>query len=147
MSARGSTMLVTETLIVEECCTCGILFGMPESFQEECRKKPGISNGKGFYCPNGHQQWYTGKTEAQKEREKRIAAEQLAERERTRRLAAQDQAAAAERRASAAKGQLTKERKRATASVCPVPECKRSFVQMRRHLETKHQGYQIPAGT
>jgi DNA repair exonuclease SbcCD ATPase subunit len=44
-----------------------------------------------------------------------------------------------ERRLSAQKAQTTKARKRAAAALCPC--CNRSFVQLRRHMETKHPGY------
>ena len=40
-------------IVRETCCVCGIVFGM----EEEYRKRKS-EEGDGFYCPNGHKQWY-----------------------------------------------------------------------------------------
>lgn len=37
-----------------ECCDCGIIFQVPEDFDENRQE-----DGKRFYCPNGHWQVYT----------------------------------------------------------------------------------------
>jgi hypothetical protein len=37
-----------------ECCECGILFQIPESYDENRRE-----DGGEFFCPNGHGQSYT----------------------------------------------------------------------------------------
>lgn len=38
----------------ETCCNCGIVFSMTAGRMAELRH-----NGKDFYCPNGHAQYYT----------------------------------------------------------------------------------------
>lgn len=47
---------------METCCKCGIPFYMPTYHQ----KRLLANKGEIFYCPSGHPQHYTGKTEAQK---------------------------------------------------------------------------------
>ena len=39
---------------VEQCCSCGVPFAMTKETYENY-----LSNGRNFYCPNGHQQHYT----------------------------------------------------------------------------------------
>lgn len=137
---RLQTLTITrkESLITETCSGCGILYAMPESFQKER-----LADKRTFYCPNGHTQTYTGKTEAQKLRE------QLDEERRGRQRAeqnvaywsdeAKEQRERAEherRRANGYKGHATRITKRAKAGVCPC--CNRSFENLRRHMTSKH---------
>lgn len=55
----------------EECIKCGMVYWVPNGWQEQRKQKHDT-----FYCPNGHTQFYTGQTEAEKlraelDREKR----------------------------------------------------------------------------
>jgi hypothetical protein len=43
-----------------QCCVCGIVFGMPERYVKARR-----NDHKEFYCPNGHNQAFLGKTEGE----------------------------------------------------------------------------------
>jgi hypothetical protein len=86
----------------------------------------------GIYCPLGHKWVFSGEGEAARVKRQLEWAQQ-----REGRLAAErDQAKASAR---AQKGAATRARRRAAAAVCPC--CKRSFVQLRRHMETKHPDY------
>lgn len=119
------TFTDTVTFVVEECCNCGCLFALTSDMQKRLRNKPGET----FYCPRGHAQYYTGKTEEQKQRERAERLErQLANRDEDLRSA----------RASliATKGQLTKAKKRADAGICQ--HCKRSFANVSRHVAHMH---------
>jgi hypothetical protein len=101
MSNRGLPYTETHTLVSEECCACGVLFGIPNRMQKRLRE-----SHDSFYCPNGHSQSYVGKSEATKARER---AEQLAQQ-----LASREDDLRAERMAHAAtKGKLTKAETRA----------------------------------
>jgi len=40
---------ISDTLYVTTCCTCGIVFGIPDRFDNALRR-----NGSNFHCPNGH---------------------------------------------------------------------------------------------
>lgn len=129
-----------DTVITTRCYLCGVVFGMPAEMDRERRQ-----DHKTFYCVNGHAQHYTGKTEAQKQRERAEEAERAAERMRVSRDAARDQAEAAERRRAAAKGQLTKVKKRVANGVCPC--CNRTFADLAAHMSTKHPDYAGLAAT
>lgn len=107
-------------LDVIQCYLCGVIFGMNSDMN-----KKRIQDHREWYCPNGHPQVYTGKTEAQK------LKEQLAEEQR--KLAnAQFELMMKEKEAK-------KLRKRVSNGICPC--CHRSFIQMSRHMKTKHPDY------
>jgi len=42
------------------CCECGISFWVPTEFNQQLLKRQNT-----FYCPSGHPQSYTGKTDVQ----------------------------------------------------------------------------------
>lgn len=126
-----ATLTYTEKLYVQSCCTCSIKFAVPADFDEERR-----TDHKSFWCPAGHSQSYTGKTEAQKLRD-RLEAE---ERKAASLLAQRDQAIAeADHQAAVArgyKGALAKTKKRIGRGVCPC--CNRHFADVERHMASKH---------
>ena len=109
--------------VTEECCRCGVLFAMTKELRDHR-----LSDKGEFYCPNGHQQSYVGETDAQKA--KRLEARLVAEK---------DQRQAAERRAERARKEAARLKRRAQAAACPC--CNRTFVQLARHLKTKHPEY------
>jgi hypothetical protein len=127
---------VAVDLWITDCASCGVIFAIPRALEQRRRKDAGS-----FYCPNGHSMWF-GKSEADKEREKREQAERQAECVRASRDAWRDQAEAAERRRRAIKGQLTKVKKRVAAGVCPC--CNRTFADLARHMAGQHPNYVAP---
>jgi hypothetical protein len=136
LTYRGQLTVVT--------CWCGMRHAVPEELRDfqmrQMRQhRDGDRDVTSIYCPLGHGHVPSGKGEAELLRE-RLAAEEKrlqAARDNAARLAAErDQAEASAR---AYKGAATRARKRAAAAVCPC--CKRSFVQLRRHMETKHPDY------
>lgn len=134
MSTRTAGYVIRPTLelVTEECCSCGITFAMPAEFQQQCINKPGINTGKGFYCPNGHKQWYTGKSDAQRLRD----AKRELERARTAARSWQDQAEAAERSRRAQKAVATRIKRRVANGVCP--SCTRTFQNLAAHMSDQH---------
>lgn len=118
-------------------CWCGIRYAVPEEFDQAAHENPKLAT----YCPLGHRGYFT-----------KSAADELRqelERERNRttilnaRLDQARAAAAHERsRANAYKGALVKTRQRAAKGVCPVPGCRRHFVDVQRHVESKHPDFQ-----
>lgn len=111
-------------------CWCGMRHAVPSelrNFQrrefDEGREVPSI------YCPLGHQYQPVGEGMAAK-LERRLKREQD---ERARVTAEREQAEASAR---SYKGAATKARKRSAAALCPC--CNRSFVQLRRHMASKH---------
>lgn len=107
-------------------CWCGAPMALPDTVLRNAREL-----GNDLYCPaTGHKFRFGSEVDALR---KKLEAE------RSRNTALTDQLRAAERQVSSAKGQLTKARKRAAAGVCPC--CNRSFVQLARHMATKHPDY------
>ena len=118
---RGNTTVETIKFTMETCCDCGIPFFMPTYHYERLIK----NKGELFYCPNGHGQHYTGKTEAQK------IKEQL-ERERLETEEIRDKLLDEINKNK----KLELKLKRVHNGVCPC--CNRSFKNLQRHIKTKH---------
>jgi hypothetical protein len=127
-----STITYTSRLETTQ-CWCGIALAVPSNLLREAHH-----TGKSIYCPLGHCfGWKV--TEADRQRKRAEQAEARAARLEQRRQAERDLREHTERQLSAQKGATTRARKRAAAALCPC--CNRSFVQLQRHLETKHPEY------
>lgn len=122
---------VTVKLNAETCINCGVVFGITEELERQRQE-----DHNWFYCPNGHAQRYTAKTEAERlrdllrEEERRTAhwvgrVDQL-------RAENAEQAKAIKRQECERKAA----ERRAHAGVCVW--CHRTFVQMARHMQSKH---------
>lgn len=115
----------TITMITEVCCNCGIAFGMPSDFKDDCKAN---GKNKSFYCPNGHGQHYT-KSDAQ------IIEEKLQRELRQK----QNELANLASEKIQIEGELNKANrklKRVHNGVCPC--CNRSFDNLKQHMEKKH---------
>jgi len=138
-STRGLTITVSQKLVTETCCNCGMLFAMTADFQAELYKGK-TERERSFYCPAGHSQHYLGKSEAQ------VLKEQLETERRARQRAEQrvaevrDEVEHERHRADGYKGYAVRLRKRTAAGVCPC--CNRSFENLRRHMSTKHPTFE-----
>lgn len=132
---QGAILTATNKIFIDSCAECGILFGMPDQFNDKLR-----DNGKTFYCPNGHSLYYPGETDKAKitrlEREKQQARE-IADRAKADAKVFQEQVLA-ERKAKL-KARESKKRlmKRIENGVCP--KCNRSFSNLKRHIDSKHK--------
>lgn len=130
-TTRPAADLGSPTYLLE-CGECGIAFTVPAAFVALRKADHGT-----WYCPLGHaRHWPAGKSETDRLRE------QL-ETERNSAAFWRAQEAEARRREAAAKGQVTKLKNRAKAGACPC--CNRTFVQLARHMKTKHPDF-APAG-
>lgn len=117
------------TFEVETCCNCSVQFAMPTQLRDRR-----LRDHKDFWCPNGHSQRYIGKTEEQLQRERAERAERVA--------ANRAEDLRIERISHAStKGKLTKTRKRIANGVCPC--CHRSFVNVKRHMESQHPEFEV----
>lgn len=118
-----------------QCYKCGVVFGLEQGFQAQRRE-----DHQEFYCPNGHAQWYSGKTD--KEREIERLGEELRSLTANRdyhQSRAQRQTEAAEtarRQAAAARGVVTKVKRRIGKGVCPC--CNRYFRDLHQHMTGEH---------
>lgn len=118
MTYKARTYQRSVQLAVVDCCTCGVLYGIPKKMDTELRR---LGESGSTYCPNGHQWVYSE------------SAEDAIRAAEARAIHAEDQLRAAERRM----GQL---RKRAANGVCP--HCHRTFQQLARHMKVKHPDYE-----
>jgi len=130
------TQQFTDTLVVIACSECDTSFGITKSMNAARREDHGT-----FFCPVGHRQHYPGESPLERERRLRQTAERQAGYARASRDAARDQAEAAERSARAYKGHATRLRNRIAAGICPVPDCRRSFQNVRRHIAGQHPAW------
>jgi hypothetical protein len=116
-----------------ECGVCGIPFAMTTA-----RYKKSLDDGKGFYCPEGHNLHFVETTKQKMEKE--IANEKRRREWAEANLeATRKQRDRQERRARAFKGVLTKTKKRVGNGVCPC--CNRTFQNLLNHMHAKHPDY------
>ena len=114
----------------EQCCNCGMSFAMTVDFR---RRR--LEDRKVFYCPAGHSQHYTGKTEAQK------LKEELDRKQRELESANAMTIAAEQERGRIAKAH-NKMRTRVMNGVCPC--CNRTFQNLMSHMKTEHPEFKEP---
>jgi len=120
--------LITEPVVLEVmvCLGCGITYAVPKHWIENKRREAGA-----FHCPNGCSRVYA-ESEADRLR-RQLEAKEIelrqskceAMRQRSLREAAELSLANSDRKL-----------RRVKNGVCPC--CKRSFVNLRRHMATKH---------
>lgn len=137
-----TTLELTTTFVPLTCChkECGVEYAVTKQFYNYRR-----DDHEWFYCPNGHRQHFSGKSEVE-EMQVKLDREQRWRREaeqREQEARAREHCAA--RRAAAARGQVTKIKNRIAKGVCPVPGCKRSgFTNVMNHIHTCHPNYVVP---
>lgn len=133
-----STTTIFTTLNQVTCYKCGLLFGLEANHQERLRK-----SHDGFYCPNGHIQYYNGESDVERRarlaEERARSAESLANYERNRADSNAREANIQTHRARALKGHVTRIKRRVAHGVCPC--CQRTFSNLAAHMETKHPKY------
>lgn len=127
-----ATLTYTGELTVTT-CWCGIKHAIPKNLARWA--KQGERNA--VYCPLGHE-WVVRQTEAdvlraQLDQAQADARWQRQEKERARAAAEHER-----NRVKGYQGALAKQRKRAAKGVCPAPGCKRSFVDVAKHVATCH---------
>lgn len=98
---------------VETCVTCGIQFAISTGWQQRVKETK-----QHFYCPNGHNMYYLGKSKDQEIADLKLAMQH------------KDNQLAEERRK---KDQLER---RISRGVCI--HCKRTFPNLARHMACKH---------
>lgn len=127
----STTIEIVTSLVTEECCNCHMLFAVPADFERRRRRDHEI-----FFCPAGHRQHYSAKSEEEKLRA------QLAEKEEEIRRVAMERDQEQTRAANLVKKVKKVEREakatlvRIHAGVCPC--CNRTFKALARHMATQH---------
>ena len=135
------TLTLTTKLYTLNCCTCGILFAMPDDYDTARR-----DDHRSFYCPAGHSQSYNGKSEAERLREQLAAKDReiAAQRSRVevevnRTAEARRQRDAVQRSLSATKAVVTRTKKKIVAGRCPC--CSHKFRDLAIHMKVEHPNY------
>lgn len=104
-----------------------------------------LKDRRDFWCPNGHSQHYTGKSDEAKrieELERALAAEKSrADRERSNREWAESRAKGANIAAGKAKAAARRLTHRVECGVCP--HCRRTFKQLAAHMRAKHGAWAL----
>jgi hypothetical protein len=118
-------------------CWCGIHLAIPSNLYRNAHE-----TSQEVYCPVGHK-FHWSESESDRLRKKLEQVEARASRAEQRRQAERDLREHTERQLRAQKGATTRAKRRHAAALCPC--CNRSFVQLRRHLETKHPDYKPDA--
>jgi len=110
------------------CGVCHIRFAMPTSLFAQCKEQ---GHKKPFWCPAGHELIFRDSELDQVRRE----------RDRLKQMNAQlhEEARIAVRARTAAEAEVKRHQRRAKAGLCPC--CNRSFVNMQRHMKTKHPDF------
>lgn len=103
------------------CCKCGLPFAAPGDFFQFRR-----NDHEMFYCPTGHPQHFTAESEAEKLRDE-LAAEKNRKLEVLARL----------NESEAAKAKAERKLKRVGRGVCP--DCNRTFANLAKHMNCKHE--------
>src|SRR5262245_3533025 len=114
--------------LVSVTCWCGIEHAIPSALDRTARE-----TGRTVFCPLGHQ-WTRKESELAQERRRRQRLQQD-----NARLA--EERAALEQRARTAEAALGRHKRRSAAGLCPC--CNRSFVNMARHMKTKHPDFSL----
>ena len=125
------TVYTEHKIHIIECANCSMDFGIGSDFMARRRE-----DHQGFYCPNGHSNYYPGAT--QQEKELAAAKDQLqASRELTRQE--RDRRVLAERERDEISAEDARLRWRVANGVCPC--CHRRFPQLADHMAIKHPDF------
>lgn len=112
-------------LVVMQCGTCSIWHAMPKMMYDTC-----VEEGGYWRCPLGHSRGYKeGRNEREAVRRERDSLKQQMAR-------VEEELAAAKRETEKARTETLNIKRRATAGVCPC--CNRTFVNVQKHMKTKH---------
>lgn len=135
-----TTLTNRTTFVIQECCVCNVQFAMTQDMD-----KRRLADHKAFFCPSGHSQSYTGKTEAQKQKERADKLSNQVDAARARSEYWRNKQERTARSRSAIKGQLTKAKKRVAGGACPC--CNRTFVDLAKHMNGQHPTYATDEAT
>lgn len=129
------TQNYADRLVIEHCIKCGVTFGITEHFH-----RMRTNDHRSFKCPNGHSQYYCGKSDAEKLKDQ---LDQEAARRRNaeiREIQAADERDTALRQRAAARGQVTKLKNKIARGQCPC--CNQVFKNLESHMTAMHPEYQ-----
>jgi len=118
-------------LVIENCCNCGMAFGLDRDFYNKRAE-----DHKTFFCPKGHEQHYIGKREVDKLKEQVQQLETNLQYSHNIRNELRNQVQQLNYSVRAQKAAKTKILNRVKNGVCPC--CNRTFQDLQSHFKTKH---------
>lgn len=121
-----------------ECANCIMHFGIDSELAKRCQE-----TGRTFYCPNGHANVYKETEIDRLKKENKRLKDDVHWTGKILRDTQED-LQITKREKATIKGQLTKTRKRIANGVCPC--CHRTFVNVQRHMTTKHPDFKEVVG-
>lgn len=120
-------------LVTIRCCECSVTFGMSDQLY-----KLRLKDGKAFYCPVGHKQFFTENNEAalKKQLQNALTSKQFYQ---DRADHYRESMIKEENRSRGLKGALTMTRRRIANGKCPC--CKKTFDDLKNHIKSDHPKY------
>ncbi|MCC7158854.1 MAG: hypothetical protein IT281_04890 [Ignavibacteria bacterium] len=119
---------------VINCGGCGVTFALTSSFVEKRR-----NDHKGFYCPNGCNRYYPGKSDEEILKEKLAAAQSNVEYWSRRSTANYEKYEAEKRSKAAHKAHYTMLKRKVKKGQCPC--CEKTFPDVAEHIKNTHPDY------
>jgi phytoene dehydrogenase-like protein len=132
MTLTVNEMLTGATTLT--CCNCGIAFAVPAHWCQQRRDDHQL-----FYCPNGHGQHFTGKSDAEKLREQLESQAKATAEAWSAYTNMSERKQAVQRQLVATRGVVTRTKKRVSQGKCPC--CKAKFADLAAHMQGEHPGY------
>lgn len=123
----------TQRLSTLTCCSCGVTFAVPQYFRQKRLEDRG-----NFWCPNGHSQAFV-ESEVQRLQKQLEAEKRNAEWWRVNSQSKDKMIKGQNIQLGKVRAKLKRTETRVGHGVCPC--CNRTFVNMQRHMKTKHPDY------
>lgn len=118
-------------------CWCGIEHAVPENLHRaHLQSRDTGRDPQHIYCPLGHKWIAAGESEADRLKSELARANQRLDQANAAIRDEREQKHAVQRRLSAQQGVTKRMRNRVQKGVCPC--CNRHFVNLQRHMQTKH---------
>lgn len=125
------TQTYSGTLVVQSCVSCGMTFGVASDFDRRRRE-----DHKSFYCPAGHPQIYTDKSEAEKLKQEVAQQNETISYLRTANTSLHSKITEKNYSIRALKAAKTRILNRVKHGVCPC--CNRTFQNLQSHFKSVH---------
>lgn len=119
------------TLVIETCANCGMAFGLDRDYYHKVK-----DSHEAFYCPKGHSQYYSGKSEAERLKDELAARDRRIEAFHTTLANKNTTIQSLNYSNRALKAAKTKVLNRVKNGVCPC--CNRTFTNLQQHFKTVH---------
>lgn len=125
----------TVTLTTVICYSCAMPFAMPEELRQRRLK-----DHEGFYCPNGHRQYYIGESEEEKLKKQLAQKEKIIADKQESINYWNEQYHNQLNSKRTLKGHHTRLKNKIQQGICPC--CDKKFGDLAAHMESEHPDFQ-----